>query len=271
MSVFHRARWLVLSSCALAVVSTGSAWAQGTQGFSRIARPAVTGDEATSQDELWALEVQLRPLRMIRVPLTDPKTGKKSEQLVLYQVYRVITRPVERPQDTSDRKPVNDQDPLPGRPLLIPEFTLVTRDNDQQKVYADQILPEAVAAIEKRERLDLRDAIEMIGPIPEPTPYDSDTIKTRTGVATWVGVDPDADRFTVYLTGFSNGFQRGKGPDGQPVTLRRTLVQDYWRPGDRFDQNEREIRPQGEPHWIYRPDEAPTVTAPQPPAADAPQ
>ena len=210
-------------------------------------------------DDLWALEVQLKPLRMIRVPLTDPKTGRKREQLVWYQVYRVINRPVTRPVDESDRQPVNDQDPPPGRPLLIPEFTLVTRDEDKQEVYRDQILPGAVEAIEKRERMDLKTSLEMIAPIPEPAPDDSQTVNAPTGVATWVGVDPDTDYFTVYLTGFSNGYKIGKGPDGEPVTLRRTLVREYWRPGDRFDPNERELRPQGEPYWIYRPDEPATA------------
>ena len=37
---------------------------------------------------------------------------------------------------------------------------------------------------------------------------------------------------------------------------RKTLVVHYWRPGDAFDQNEREIRRRGEPRWIYVPDDS---------------
>ena len=43
--------------------------------------------------------------------------------------------------------------------------------------------------------------------------------------------------------------------DDSVTTWRKTLVQKYWRPGDEFDQNEREIRGDGEPRWIYRPED----------------
>lgn len=49
--------------------------------------------------------------------------------------------------------------------------------------------------------------------------------------------------------------------DDSVTVWRKTLIQDYWRPGDSFDQNEREIRSKGQPRWIYRPDEEkPPVT-----------
>jgi len=43
---------------------------------------------------------------------------------------------------------------------------------------------------------------------------------------------------------------------------RKTLVVHYWRPGDAFDQNEREIRRKGEPRWIYVPDDTPPAATP---------
>ena len=72
----------------------------------------------------------------------------------------------------------------------------------------------------------------------------------------WEGVKATTDYFTVYMSGFSSGYKLGKGPDGNPLTLRRTIVQEYWRPGDRFDQSEQEFRRRGEPRWIYRVDES---------------
>ena len=53
--------------------------------------------------------------------------------------------------------------------------------------------------------------------------------------------------------------------DATARVWRKTLVVHYWRPGDEFDQNEREVRRKGEPRWIYVPDDAPAI-----PAAPAP-
>jgi hypothetical protein len=44
--------------------------------------------------------------------------------------------------------------------------------------------------------------------------------------------------------------------DDEVIVWRKTLTQDFWRPGDSFDQNEREIRIKTQPLWIYRPDDA---------------
>ena len=44
--------------------------------------------------------------------------------------------------------------------------------------------------------------------------------------------------------------------DDEVIVWRKTLTQDFWRPGDSFEQNEREIRQKTQPLWIYRPDDA---------------
>lgn len=44
--------------------------------------------------------------------------------------------------------------------------------------------------------------------------------------------------------------------DDGVIVWRKTLTQDFWRPGDSFDQNEREIREKTKPLWIYRPDDS---------------
>jgi len=49
--------------------------------------------------------------------------------------------------------------------------------------------------------------------------------------------------------------------DATARVWRKTLVVHYWRPGDEFDQNEREVRRKGEPRWIYVPDDAPAIPA----------
>lgn len=296
----------------------------------------------TAEVGLWVLEVRFKPLRMVSLELTDPKTGKKSKQLVWYLVYRAVNRPLPPLPDESRSGPINPFDRSPGRPLFVPEFTLVTNDNKKQVQYVDQILPEAQAAIAVRERLpQLKNSIQVVGPIPQPTPVSAkQDINPIYGVATWKGINPDTDHVTLYMSGFSNGYRHvhdrrfsfveltqlrnqnkirsstaiwngelgarwtnvpdtrqliddGKadlqkiaktqwllavdpsiaGPPAQTSLWRKTLMQQYWRPGDRFDQEEGEFLLKGpndevyEPRWIYRIEKA---AAKVPAAAAAP-
>ena len=68
----------------------------------------------------------------------------------------------------------------------------------------------------------------------------------------WRGIDPEADRYTVFMTGFSNSIRKVDGPDGKPIIMTKTIKQKYWRRGDRFDQREPEISLEGDTQWIYR-------------------
>jgi hypothetical protein len=233
---------------------------QARQGREITLESYATGEERTSQRDLWILEVTFKPVRMIWVDLTDPKTGEKSKQLVWYLPYRAVNRPIEGPRDDSDTAPVNTEDEPVNPPLFVPEFTLVVEDPGIQKIYEDEVLPEAQAVINKRERVAYKNSVEIVGPIPPIVPKDAKAPPTDSevieGVATWRGIDPETDFFTIYMTGFSNGYKITKGPDGQPWIERKTIRQKYWRPGDRFNPHEREIRWLGQPEWLYRPEEA---------------
>jgi hypothetical protein len=80
----------------------------------------------------------------------------------------------------------------------------------------------------------------------------------------WRNVDPDADFFSVFMQGFSSGYRQTTGPDGKPLIWRKTIMHEYWRPGDEAEQREREIRrldepkpsdqPRHDPRWVYRAD-----------------
>ena len=74
----------------------------------------------------------------------------------------------------------------------------------------------------------------------------------RYGVAVWRNVDPQTDRVVVYITGMSNAYRLVKGPANELMVERKTVVQEFWRPGDEFEQDEEEFRIQGDPKWIYR-------------------
>ena len=297
------------------------------RGFDYKAEARASGDERNSQQGLWVLEVQYKTLRMIFLDLTDLKTGKKKKELIWYFVYKALNRPVEGQQDDSDKEPVNQFDkPQSEKPVFAPEFTLVTNDNGAQNIYQDEILPEALAAIIKRERQDLKNSVEVVGTIPDPTPFEAARADENVvyGVAMWRGVTSKTDYFTVFLSGFSNGFRYVHGPvsydqlvklansgdllksdnvwDGKadwvtagnigglfdsneqplqdvdasswfytssgeeldlnspPMVWRKTLSLEYWRPGDRFRQDETEVRPRTDPKWVYRISEPPAAS-----------
>lgn len=236
---------------------------------------APTAAERAAQPNLWMMEVEFKPLRMLWIDITDPKTGKKSRELIWYLVYRTRNRLFDHEQ-RADVEPVNTLDDPPGPPLLVPEFTLVGEFLGKQTVYDDVILPEAQAAIMARERMRLKNPVEIVQPVPPPVPPDADDDEreagTLYGVAMWRGIDPDTDFATVIMSGFSNSYKLAKNADDEPIAYRKAIVQRFWRPGDRFGQHEKEIRLQGEPQWIDRIDDAPLgldVAVPDPPAEDA--
>ncbi len=206
-------------------------------------------------------------MRLVWVDVTDSKSGKKSKEQIWYVVYKVVNRQLERKVDTSDTSPVNTLDPVP-KPVFAPEAILVADDNSRQRIYVDSIVPEAQAAIMKRERLELKNSVDLVGPLPEVSPVDAKKDNAYYGVFIFRGVDPRADSYTLYLSGFSSGYQLGKDADGNSTTLRRTIVQEYERPGDEFNASEGELRLKGDARWIYRP-ETPKAAAAAGPAKGA--
>jgi hypothetical protein len=261
-----------LTILGLSGVTCASAFAQGNsatlrRGFDATA-PAVATAEELAQGDLWVMQVDFKPVRLIRVETTDPKTGEKREELFWYVVYRAVNKSLKAPVQDTGTVPVNNYDPAPGPSLFVPEFTLVTDDNGRQQVYPDVVIPEAEDAVARREMRGpdrknvLKNTVEVVQPV---RPADDKAAAPIYGVAMWRGIDPETDSFKVYAGGFSNGYRQVKGPDGKPLILRREIVLDYWRPGDEFDPNEREFIFRSEPRWIYRADEA----APTDPGLDA--
>lgn len=258
MNQFSRRRLFRGIILALAVCAAHGvpAFAQDNAGFDNKAEARATGAERTAQSTLWVLEVNYKSLRMIAVDLTDPKTGKKTKELVWYLVVKAINRPIKFKPIDEALIPVNTFDATPLPPLFAPDFTLVTNDDGVQRIYDDEILPEAHAAIIARERMPLKNSVEVVGEVPQLTEPDAEQEDARYLVAMWRGIDPETDYFSILFSGFSNGYRAGEGPNGDPQVLRKTLVQKYWRPGDRFEEEQVEIREIGDPQWIYLADEA---------------
>jgi hypothetical protein len=214
-------------------------------------RAIATGEERTAQSDLWVMDVYYKPMRMITVELTDPETGEKKSEYVWYIVYRTYNRQLTR--SASDTPPQNVLDPeVITPPLFVPEFTLLTTDTETPQTFTDQVIPEALPVIRKREQGEYQSSVDIVGPIPAAGDLGDPDRKGLWGVATWRGIDPEADHYTVFLTGFSNGIRKIEAPDGKPATLSKSIEMKFWRPGDKFDQTEPEIRPVGRAQWIYR-------------------
>lgn len=241
----------LVASSALWLPTIGSVgYGAPAPGIERRVPALATAEERLRQPDIWVMEVVLRPLRQIRVNLPDPKTGATTERLVWYLCYRAINRLI-TVKTSPNELPPSDKALAARTQVFVPEFTLVTDDNGEQKRYIDRVMPAAQPIINKRERGEYKNSIEIVGPLPPAVPEGQPGTEIL-GVATWRGVDPTADRFRIFMTGFSNGYEVTKGPNGEEIVLRKTLVQEYWRPGDELQQDEREIRAEGDPKWIYR-------------------
>lgn len=231
--------------------------AQLERGFAKSVEAYGTIQELVRQPDLWIMEVQFKPMRMVYVDVRDPKTGTVQKEQVWYLVYRCINRPLNsRPDD--DVAPVNELDPLPGPRMFTPQFTLITYDNPKSEVPVeirlDEVVPEAMPAILKVERMKLLNAVEVYQEVPAPVAADAEQQPWIYGVAMWRSIDPETDFFKVIAKGFSNGYELRPGTDGQQAAWRRVIIQKFSRPGDRFDPNQGEFEFDGNPTWVMQPD-----------------
>ncbi|MBC7816057.1 MAG: hypothetical protein IAG10_04075 [Planctomycetaceae bacterium] len=195
-------------------------------GFDLIAPAQTTGDERASQSNLWVLEVQFKTLRQIRLNLPDPKTGEDRDEIVLYLTYKILNRGLGETKEESDTAPTNAFDAEVTPTQFVPELTLITQDGPT-KIYADSLIPAVEKEIVKREskllppKTVLKNSVKIEGPIPEVTAAGEKPEKAIYGIAMWRGVDPTADRFSIMLAGFSNGYKLVRGPVTYQSLLER--------------------------------------------------
>jgi RNA polymerase sigma factor (sigma-70 family) len=174
---------------------------------------------------VWALDLKCKDLRVLTVHV--PERAKKT---VWYLLYEVVNRT--------------------GKPrLLIPDFELVTLD--KQPTYHDEVIPQALEAIRRVEdpagRLQIKNAVTVAAePIPPTKP--GATARPVVGVAIWENLPSDASRFSVFVSGLSNGFVVDpliSGKSEPPLVRRKTLRLNFKRVGDRMV-----FVPPAE--WVYR-------------------
>ena len=224
------------------------------EGFGHQIEANATAKERSDQPRFWIMEVEFKPMRLIWVSMKDKASGTIKKQPVWYLCYRAIRRPVTR-IGVSGLIPKNPPNPEPGQPFFIPEFTLITNDGKAPGIFSDVLIPVAQKEIQKIEERNFKNTVQIVAKLPEASdkPF-AEAKNVFHGVAMFRGMDPRTDRFTVIMSGFSNGYEQTKGPDGNPIVLRKTIRQEFWRPGDKFDQESKEFRFTGDPKWFYRPD-----------------
>jgi len=178
---------------------------------------------------IWVLDFAFRPLRIVTIE--DKVKGRRN---VHYLYYQVINRT--------------------GEPrFFVPQFTLVT---DTGKRYEDAVLPQAVKVIQNREDptiTDLYGAVGIVGMIPTSTKQGVEDAVF--GVAIFEGVDPHADKLTVFVRGLSDGYRQDPAPaeGAKPVIRYKALQVDFQRRGDEHALTEREISLAEPPFdWTYR-------------------
>lgn len=206
--------------------------------------------------DIWALEFRFKPIRMIYVDIPQPG-GVMKRELIWYMVYSV-TNPGKIMHPVLDEQTQTFKVQYVDRPVrFIPGFKLHSHEFD--KTYPDRVIPIAVGPIRLREDRNRRfyTSVEMCREIA--------VGETVWGVATWMGLDQEIDRFSIYIKGLTNAYvwedKQGEYQKGDPLgkgrrLLVKTLKLNFWRPGDRYYPHEGEIR-YGIPgevdyEWDYR-------------------
>jgi len=178
--------------------------------------------------DIWSLEFSFKPVRFVQADVPTPD-GRMQNKLIWYLVYSV---------KNSTDKPVT----------FVPWFVLVGKDTG--KVYPSRVIPLATPLIRKREdpQRPLLNTSEMTGKI-APTPPGQEA--TIWGVATWEDIDPATDTFAIYVQGLTNAYRwenpvgalaKGALPGSGRKFFPKTLILNFWRPGDKELEHEKEIR-----------------------------
>lgn len=216
--------------------------------------------ETTFRRDIWHLDFKFKPVRFIWIDVPQ-SSGRMQRKLIWYMVYSATNNggalhPVRDANGTYTTETID-------KPIrFIPAFLLESPEFN--KAYPDRVIPLALPAIGRREDA----ARESRGEFLNSVTMAKDEIQvgqTVWGIATWESIDARIDRFAIYVTGLTNAYRWSDEPGaytpgagiGTGRRLSREILKlNFWRPGDEFDQNEKEIR-YGTPkevdyEWLYR-------------------
>jgi len=219
----------------------------------------------TFRRKVWCLEFAFKPVRMIEVDIPQT-TGKMQRKLIWYIVYRLRNTglhldPAAKADAFGHKTYGTAKENYSIR--FFPHF--VMECHQEKKAYLDRVIPLAVKAIQAREDPNTR-LFNSVQISQVPVQVSTDRVdRSVWGVATWESIDRGTDYFSIYVQGLTNAYRwedpKGAYKEGDPPgTGRRyqhkNLQLNFWRPGDRINEHEGEIR-FGIPgkvdyRWLYR-------------------
>lgn len=240
---------------------------------SRLKTPYTVDSEIMKETKIALSQLEVPGVDLGNVHVKGTRTENESDKMLLIET-------LESPNRNDEGEYVNEEIAIPIR--FVPRFVLTAErivadsqsriDPETQAVksdiqtisvaYNDKVMPLALGAIKERERLALLNSVSIAKNEIAPG-------ETLWGVTTWVDVDPRIDKFSVFVSGLTNSYrwtdkaqgEEGAYKKGDPIgtgreMARKTLKLNFWRPGDEFDQNEKEIR-LGQPgtvdyEWVFR-------------------
>src|SRR5262249_37518418 len=175
------------------------------------------------------------------------KDGKPQKKLVWYMWYQVYNAP---------------RDDRPVEPVtFLPEFELVTKDFYSEP-QLDEPQPHIVDQIRKIEdQYNYQNIQTTISISKRPIPPSKPDALPRvvTGVAVWTDMaekTPKTNKFSIYITGLSNGLATEELRTGEKLIKRKTLQINFIRPTDDNNPRVTDIRPDDAngpaEQWIYR-------------------
>ena len=198
------------------------------------------------QRDVWALEFNFKPVRMIEVDV--PRPGEKFDRkMIWYMVYfvrylpqpRQIARPGEKaegeapkaegeaPKAEGDAAQAGEEpkveepkagagggDKLPTAVRFLPRFMLFSDQKTKaadgreiSKVYLDRVIPVAMDPIRLRED-PRRKLLNSVEISEKPIQLSTETEDNAVwGVATWEDIDPKTCWFSVYVQGLTNSYK----------------------------------------------------------------
>jgi hypothetical protein len=200
---------------------------------------------------IWNLEFAFMPLRLLHVDIPQAD-GRMESKLVWYLVYRVKNHGrhlMPTPQEDAWGNQLFNASEVNHSVRFFPRFILVSHEKRQS--HMDQLLPTALKQIKIQERLG-RPLLDSVSISLADIPISTERINRSVwGVATWTGIDPHTDFFSVFVRGLTNAyrftdsaadFQPGKPPGFTRHTEAKILQLNFWRPGDFVRENEQEVR-----------------------------
>jgi hypothetical protein len=190
--------------------------------------------------DVWTLHFRYKPPRIVTLDGLD-KNGRPAKKTVWYMWYQVYNM---------------SSDPQ----TFLPEFELVTKDLNT--THLDEPQPFMLEQLRKIEDptgiLNIQTNIGISKrPIPPSLP---DALERRvTGIVVWTDMQeraPKTNKFSIYVTGLSNGLAIEEAANGDKLIKRKTLQINFLRPTDDNRPQLGDIIPDDinspAERWIYR-------------------